>query len=95
MKSIGLLPETGPFKGATPRERVLNYARGLKLEGSNFKLLQKLLDGKIYDEALELFWDMDTAVRDTFINAYTNNQRSERAIKELEEILEIQIRRKK
>lgn len=92
--SIGLAPNNGPFVGATAEKRIKNYAVGLQTEKDadaySFLNLLRFIESDTSEEAKNKFWDMDTSVRDTFYNVYTNNDKDKNARSKLLKICEIQ-----
>lgn len=89
---IGLLPDSNKIKGKNPNQRIQNYAKNLgdKKDKRDFLILQKFIDKKLFDAAKIMFWDLDTAVRDTFYNVYTNNEKNKLAKVQLMSIFEIE-----
>lgn len=96
---IGLYPDEGPFRGNTPEKRIREYALGLMKEksqdGKSFLQLQKFINMNSVEMARNLYCDMDTSVRDTFFNAFTNNFRDEKATKKIIKILDLQFIKKR
>lgn len=91
--SIGLSPNHGPFKGKTAEERIKFYIAGLLKENDKdaypFSKLKNFIEKNMIIETKAAFWDMDTSVRDTFYNVYTNDEKDIQAKNKLAKMCEI------
>lgn len=99
--SIGLRPaDTTGIKGRTAENRIINLCRALKAgndtDRKDARDIKNVLDFLMEGEGTKAqiaYRDLDTAVRDTFVQAYTNEYTNRRAVAHLEKTLQIEFNR--